>query len=88
MNHRKRKNAAPIGEPSTWTELILYLVPGIGLYFLSLCLTIIMLTAADKWTVLHSFIIYSLNAIGLVGVVQLMGIRDFQKFNHPKNLIN
>lgn len=74
MNHRDRKSTESRGQPSTWIDLALYLIPGIGMYFLSIYFPFALLSIAGEWTVLHSFIFYLLNAIGLVAIVYVLGI--------------
>jgi membrane protease YdiL (CAAX protease family) len=75
MSHQNTKTIESESHVPTRLDLALYLLAGTGLYFLSLYLTIVILLLAGEWTAPHSFMIYLLNAIGLVGAVYALGIR-------------
>jgi len=82
MGHRKKKGKESKEQSSTWLDLAIYLVAGIGLFFFTMHLaTRAMLSLADEliiadeWPVLYSAVVCSLSAICSGGTVYILGIR-------------
>lgn len=76
MGNRKSLAAESSDQPSTWVDLAVYLVAGIGSFFLTTYLAgQAMSSLAGKWTMLYSVTIWSLSIICLGGTFYILGVR-------------
>ncbi|MBN1813321.1 MAG: CPBP family intramembrane metalloprotease [Anaerolineae bacterium] len=74
MGNRKSLVAESSDQPSTWVDLAIYLVVGVGASF-TMYLAVAISSFAGEWTMLHSSIVWSLRSTCLLGAVYILGVR-------------
>jgi membrane protease YdiL (CAAX protease family) len=76
MSHREKKTIGSKEQSSTWLDLAVYLVAGIGSFFFTTYLASqAMSSLTGEWIMLHSVMVWSLNAICSGGTFYILGVR-------------
>jgi membrane protease YdiL (CAAX protease family) len=75
MNNQDNSHAQCEAPPSSWLDPALYIIAGIGLFFLAAYSARLVSSLIGEWTVLQSSASWLLNAICLGGIVYMLGVR-------------